>query len=233
MNTSPVGWLMSGGRGLRVSIWIFVAVLLLPVFFAAAWQRAEAVQIAVTMCVVLIVSLKVFVAIRASQFFVEARRNGAIELILCTPLSGSQVLAGQWRAMRELMLWPVAVFSMGVLGSFAALEMAGQSGGESMFLFVMASFFIGPKFLIEIMAVGWFGMWMGLKCKKPSLASLWTILFAVVLPTPLVFFCCGDFIVSFVLLLVARSNLEKNFRFILTGDRPVRYQYGEIRPYQS
>ena len=47
---------------------------------------------------------------QACRFFVEARRSGLIELLLATPLTVSQILQGQWRALLRMFGLPLALY---------------------------------------------------------------------------------------------------------------------------
>lgn len=51
--------------------------------------------------------LYLWAASQAGRFFIEARRNGLLELLLATPLSEREIVMGQWRAFTRLFGLPV------------------------------------------------------------------------------------------------------------------------------
>jgi hypothetical protein len=68
---------------------------------------------------------------------VEARRSGLMELLVVTPLSGKEIVDGQWRALLRMFGWPVvlllAVQSAGTLFSQRTSLgiMAATAGGSA------------------------------------------------------------------------------------------------------
>src|SRR5881396_383379 len=55
---------------------------------------------------------RVWIAAMACRFLVEARRSGALEIILTTPLAISTILRGRRRALFRLFLWPVLAIAV-------------------------------------------------------------------------------------------------------------------------
>jgi ABC-type transport system involved in multi-copper enzyme maturation permease subunit len=53
--------------------------------------------------------LYLWTASQACRFFVEARRSGLLELLLASPVSGGQIVRGQWRALLRMFGLPVAL----------------------------------------------------------------------------------------------------------------------------
>ena len=132
--------------------------------------------------------LYLWVAAQASLFFVEARRNGALELVLCTPVTVAQVLRGQWAALQRLFVIPAAVILvMAAAETMLQAQMFArantQTSTTNMQLYAIISGITGAvEFITCLFALGWFGMWMGLTTRKNSLAVVKTIAFVVVLP---------------------------------------------------
>jgi len=111
--------------------------------------------------------LKVFFAAQACRFFVEARRSGALELLLCTPLRNVEILKGQWLALKRIFLWPLIVFLLLNLVPVAfRIYQSVSTHAQSDILqavvhatqgFMMVGW-LAIGLLADISAVGWFGM---------------------------------------------------------------------------
>lgn len=148
------------------------------------------------------IALYLWVASQACRFFVEAARNGALELLLVTPVYPAQIVRSQWLALCRTFLFPtVCVILLQLAGAvIAALEMKYQHQWSlasstarasapvissipdmSVYLIVQA-LFSALTTVAALAAVAWFGMWMGLTNRKTSLAVLKTICYVLVLP---------------------------------------------------
>ncbi len=142
-----------------------------------------------------------WVASQASRFFVDATRNGALELILVTPATPAQIVKGQWRALCRTFLIPgllllaISVTSdwlqfREMLKNQPAIAVRGAPGSFNFVDSQIVGMVTGVlSYSANLFAVAWFGMWMGMTTRKPSIAVLKTICFVVVLPwLGLVFF---------------------------------------------
>jgi ABC-type transport system involved in multi-copper enzyme maturation permease subunit len=94
-----VGVLLSDDAALLWTMWSFLATVI-----GLAWYLAVASQ--------------------AARFFVEARRNGLIELLLATPLTATQVVHGHWGGMLRMFAIPLALcVAAQALGGWLSQEM--------------------------------------------------------------------------------------------------------------
>jgi len=163
----------------------------------------------------LVLVLYIWVAAQASRFFVEARRHGALELILCTPIPIPQIIGGQWAALQRMFVLPAGVFLVMQM-AVVALQVqmfSGKSGstitvpGARNVDFELYQFIAGVvgavEFVTELCALSWFGMWMGLTTKKSNVAVIKTLGFVVILPW-LAMMICQTFTMFFIGL---RGNL--------------------------
>jgi hypothetical protein len=225
---NPIFWLVGGDRALRRLVWAIVGVwgLIALVFGSEAtgprsfgllpWSKAFGFSLKAFGFL-----LKMCVAIQACRFFTDARRTGSLELLLCTPLRSSEILKGQWLALRQTFLWPFLTF---LLFSFIpvgfqiadALPKANLASvwasvlGFSGSLIVICWIALG--LLADACAVGWFGMWLALTAKKPNLAVALTILFVLVLPSP---FCGLDLLADLFFILWGATRLQQDFRWVI------------------
>ena len=69
------------------------------------------------------------VAVVASQFFYQSKRAGQLELLMTTPLGAAEIVTSQWRALKEMLTWPVAVTLSAILIHSTALisTLSGES----------------------------------------------------------------------------------------------------------
>lgn len=142
--------------------------------------------------------LNLWVATYATRFFVDAMRTGTIELLLATPLEPKQVIRGQWWAIRRTFAGPILII---VLLEIALGCLQVSESIRSVMKNSPATLKSDPEFawnlyrnlavseacsivvgLTSLIAVAWFGMWMGLISKKANQAVIKTIAFVQVLP---------------------------------------------------
>jgi ABC-type transport system involved in multi-copper enzyme maturation permease subunit len=164
--------------------------------------------------------LKVFFAIQACRFFSEARRAESLELIWATPLTGQAIVRGQWLALRQIFLWPVIVFIAAQLGAMLGANYAITSAPFLGFYAPLMALYQIGRSVADFFAVGWFGMWLALTCKKPEMAAALTILFVLILP--MIAFCVPTIAIDVVLIVVARAKLLQQFPkpSLILGGKP-------------
>jgi hypothetical protein len=106
-------------------------------------------------------------ASQASYPLAEARRSGAIEMILSTPLRPEEFLEGHKRTLFR-QFWP----SLAMLATASFIcPIFGGSGAE---VFVFSAIFCA-FLIVGAGAFAYVGMWMGLKHPKPNTAFFYTI----------------------------------------------------------
>ena len=173
-------------------------------------------------------------ASQSCRFFVEARRSGLLELLLASPVSERQIVAGQWQALLRRFGWPlllllslhVAGVTLGQLsmqrlmtqvrtatsaavtnqsgtvssttvtvgwtgqvssiattnGAVAPPAVQQPSTAERLIVVSVSAAATALCTAANLVALVWFGMWMGLTSRSPNLATLKTIVFVQVLP---------------------------------------------------
>ena len=218
LTVSPILWLMSGGRTLHWLTWI-VAIVTAAIMVSLQVFGQDATFIAI-FSIPLVLGLKIILAARATQFFVDARKSGALELLLSTPLTNQQIIQGQWLALKTIFMWPVIVVTAAMIWPIVAPIYLFSSNLDKalqhLFVSIWSLFGVG-KFILDIFAIGWFGMWMGLSARRPALAPLWTILIGVILPAPLVMCCWADIAIDLVLIFWSKGKLEFDLRQKVSG----------------
>jgi ABC-type transport system involved in multi-copper enzyme maturation permease subunit len=165
LDQNPFYWLAGRGRGATAGM-LFVLVLV------GAWgmlARENQEDFAAVQGVgILLVALvtRLLIAVVAAQRFAEDKQNGALDLIITTPLTVQELVAGQWKATWRKLGWPVA-FSL-LLYLFliygAAVPGAGSEQEARVVLFTTACLFVGT--VADVAALGWLGMWAGLRFRQ-------------------------------------------------------------------
>jgi ABC-type transport system involved in cytochrome c biogenesis permease component len=231
LGINPVFWLASGNPAMAWGAWAAVALcgLVTAPFVVTAFTARDPVVLSwvgylTKFCGLL---LKFFVAMQACRFFAEARRSGALELLLCTPLTSQEIIRGQWQALKRLFFWPIVLlagielaFLLPYVISFnslfgQALKGLPASTPASGFLWAFEVLPIcnnALKLALDFYALGWFGMWLALTTKKPNLAVAFTALFVLVLPSFV--FCVPDFLIDIGFIIWARIKLIEDFRVL-------------------
>lgn len=165
------------------------------------------------------------IAWEACHQFAGARDSGALEILLCTPLTPQAIINGHLNAVRRLFLLPSLTMLALALVLFAVHSgttvAARQSGAGGALLTIAALVVWGIAFM-DLHAAAHYGLWLGLKMRKPSQALSRTLLIIVGLPL-LSAVCCWVIwpIVALVKNLVAmnyaRDQLQRNFRDIVAA----------------
>jgi hypothetical protein len=236
ISLQPVAWLACRERWQSQGLWIVVLLLVAGfVTMLAGTLPEEGWFIWNTVGGLFILVVYIWAASQSCRFFVEARRSGLLELVLATPLSEQQVIAGQWQALRRMFGLPVLLL-LGVHLAGATLAQTGiqrattraatvtsatttnQNGSVTSSSTVVIR---GPRAVrgttstnavpvmpvfptmssgwqnltaagtalvsvisiaADLLALCWFGMWMGLTSKSANIATLKTALFVLVIP---------------------------------------------------
>ena len=207
----------------RFAVWLIVVAWGALLCGGRLWPRHALPDLqAATVCAFL---LKALVAFQACRFFVEARRNGALELLLCTPLRNADLLRAQWRALIRIFFWPVAVFLLlcwiAVASSpspapaaFLAPTPGALPGGRSG---PLGALFLTIGLAADVAAIGWFGMWLALTVRKPGVAPALTILAVLILPAMLSRF---DLVADMLFISWGTTRFRGEFRWLAAARLP-------------
>jgi hypothetical protein len=215
---NPVLWLMSSESGLRriawMIVWVWGAMVLLVTLY---WPNNGGASVYLSLYGVSPFGflLKWLFALQACRFFVEARRSGALEMLLCTPLTSRDIIRGQVLALRNSFLWPIAsllalLFVPAMTGLFTARawDFPGPHHlalEPEVFGFLTAGGYC-LRMVADCFALGAFGMWLALTLKKPGLAPALTILFVLILPS---FLCWLDILADLFFILWGVMKLSR------------------------
>jgi hypothetical protein len=181
LDRNPGEWLAVRHSMGPAGKWIFNGITFAFAVFAAVLANAfnfpegRYAALAVLLVTALLILLRL--ASQASYPLAEARRSGAIEMMISTPLNPKCLITGQLISLRNQflpalgMLLIASVFIIGLQrGEHGILEIA-----ESM---IAIGLFWGALALVTS-TVAAFGMWMGLREPSPNAAFFKTLVFTI------------------------------------------------------
>lgn len=183
LDVSPTCWLGSRGRLRGVWIWVFLACLL------AGWLWAYVEDPSMMQALVMNTAwmffahgvIKIFVASEAVRTYAEEFKQGALELILCTPLTVGEIVRGQIMNVVRCFRWPILVILVAdifllIVGRAAGLREADLSVTSQFFSSMMVFLVIDCAVLTVV------GLWQGLISRNSRQALTGTAVRILVLP---------------------------------------------------
>jgi hypothetical protein len=180
----PVRWLVRRQRGMKAVIWVATVIRLLgtlPFVIFSGWFGLRVVSYGSTMNVTISLVTGSLLAWAASRFFVEARRNGGLELLLTTPVGAKTIVASQWKELKRLFFAPVAVLAISdliyvplFLGPYHMLLYYGH---WIYGLYLAGALVLTPAGdIIGLVALIWAGLWFGLTARSRAGPIICTVL---------------------------------------------------------
>lgn len=210
---NPVAWL--GGRRMAERRWwlwmllLVVAGLGICVDLARGNQGRHLSSVTLwgmTLC------LRALVGLEAGRFFVESRRTGAFELLLCTPLPTQDIIQGNWLALRQHYRAPVFVVLAAHLVPVAAAFSSVAGRGDLLgFLFLAGYTAFGAlTFVADVVALAWLGMFLGATSRRPAWVPVLTLVYGILIPATL--FCVPRILIDVPLFWALRDQLQWRLR---------------------
>ena len=121
-------------------------------------------------------AFKLWITLEAGQRLGEDRRSGAFELLLATPLTVSDILRGQWIALRRQFLKPLLVVIAAELVFIAAIRQRAKENG---LLMILAMLIALP---FDLFALVWASMLAALTAKSQMKATMFAVSRILILP---------------------------------------------------
>jgi ABC-type transport system involved in multi-copper enzyme maturation permease subunit len=240
LTKNPIEWLTYQSLGRPWAAWAIVAawgcVAILAVLVGGGSPNWGMVLVPFAMPFGFL--LKLLFAIQATRFFCESRRNGALDFLLCTPLTDREIIRGQTRTLWRAFLLPSIVFgSLLLLPNAVQLVRAILAGTLDQAVSTLPSYFLTAllllRFAADLLALCWFGMAYSLTARRPAIAPALTVLWVLILPS-IFSFCWLDLIADLVFITWGVSQLKKDLRQTLTqgsaGNQPVLHLTGSAPP---
>jgi ABC-type transport system involved in cytochrome c biogenesis permease component len=175
LDLNPFFWLTSRDRTKTTSVWL----LLVAGGVAWAWGLWKYPKVwndegmFVFSAMITHAILKVWLATEATRQLGMDRRSGALELLLSTPISVRQILHGQlWSLWKQFGPPSVVV----LLTDFIFFTADSDVSWKLFWITIMA------VFVLDMITLGWVGMWLGLAHKQPSRAAAGAVARVMALP---------------------------------------------------
>lgn len=218
LDADPCEWIASGPYGSRL-VFGFACVLYLATIglLTVAEELDNAGQALVLISYPLGWLLRVGVAVQATEWPAQGRREGAFELVLGTPVTVDQVVFGHQRAVIRTWRSTFAlVFGMLLLGG--VLNWLTQERGFWASGFVLSGIGAGGLFpflslltlVMDLYAIFWMGTWMGLRSGRATHAAVRVLLLTQVLPGFL--FCIPSVLLDVLFIAWAKQRVLRDFR---------------------
>ncbi len=158
------------------------AVVILGIL-AAGWFITEELWFAPALIAGLFINLllKLWIGVAACQMFNDERRNGALELLLSTPVPPAMIVSGHQEALLKIFeptVWKVLAIQC--IPIVAGCVVAGFHG--DIFWTVMIPICAFISLMTDLRAMGWLGLWNGLVYPKMHTALGRTVFKVLVIP---------------------------------------------------
>ena len=220
MSLSPMLWLACRERWQSSLIWLVTILIILVA--VTLWLLARAYGISSEVWKfwrylggVFTLLIYLGTASQASRFFLDARRNGLIELLLAAPLNGIEFVRGQWRALVRMFAAPVVIYLCIHLAATALSQRAGTMSMLGAVPTIAQEISVAAASTLVIaanlLALGWFGMWMGMTSKGANVATLKTLVFVQLIPWLVIWFVSWTGIGLAMMPLAIKSGGSKSF----------------------
>ena len=161
--------------------------------------------------------LKFWLASEACYRFVEDRKNGALELLLSTPMSVEEILRGQRLALFRQFAGPTLyILAADFLFMMVGLNDRQLNRGEEYSFWIMLWAAGMTVFVMDLFALSWVSMWVGLSSKQANRAANAAIARILILPWMVFFFSMTLFAtISFFARIRPDEHLVLLFWFVL------------------
>jgi len=225
LDVNPIVWLAVRGEDRRVLVWVAVLAgsILCSGLSAAVMMSKSSPGIMLAVFMLLHLSLSLWLATEACSVFSTARDSGALELLLCTPLTMREILNGHLLGLTRAFQRPLIAL-LGVEGvlliAFVVVEWNRNKVPQSLVFPVISAGMFSAIAVMDLFAVARYGMWTGLISKKPGRALAKTVL--VVLGPMVITPCCYliwpvvGLLKNVIIMNYAQEQLRRHFRTVIT-----------------
>jgi ABC-type transport system involved in cytochrome c biogenesis permease component len=176
LDLNPFYWLAGRDRMKGILVWVFLGAGALlwswglwryPVHWRDGGAYVWTALIAHT-------ALKFWIGTEACRRFGADRKSGALELLLSTPLTVSEIIGGQLLALFKQFAAPAAIV---LLADFVFL-MAERNESDWTVIWVAGM----SVFVADLITLSWVGMWTGLSSHQTNRAAGAAVVRVLVLP---------------------------------------------------
>ncbi len=183
LDINPFYWLASRERFKVALVWLWLGVVALLWVLGLVRAKREWLDPGTYLMTALALHsfFKCWVAMEASRRLGQDRRSGALELLLCTPLSVAEILRGQWLALWRQFGGACALI-VAADALFLALGLKDSFSAEDRRDWILMWLAGTAMFVLDLAALALLSMWMSLKNRKPTQAGMGAILLVCVIP---------------------------------------------------
>jgi ABC-type transport system involved in multi-copper enzyme maturation permease subunit len=180
----PAVWLAERTMPGRKALWALISIGGGLCLLAGIFGQTFSVIAVITAQLAAGFLLKLWTAALAPQSLGSARRSGALELILCTPISADRVVRGQVDALVGYMFSPALFTAVGFPLALTVGGMIGQnqSALEGAVPLLPFGMFWFMTFILDMHALIYVGLWLGLSEAKAETAVAKTAFRVLLLP---------------------------------------------------
>jgi ABC-type transport system involved in cytochrome c biogenesis permease component len=182
--TSPAAWLAERTLPGQRVLWILIGVGAVTCFLVGCFAGRRAVSIILICEVFFGYLIKLWLAAVAPQSINSSRRSGALELLLCTPMSPPDLVRGQVDALYGYFIGPALVTAIGftiagITGIGVGQNFGKMSPDSSPLIFGIVWLI---SFLLDMHALAYMGLWFGLTNARLDRAIAKTVFTVLILP---------------------------------------------------
>jgi len=168
-------WLTSRDRLKAILVWCFLGLIALFWIWGLTWDPSGWKTNIAYLWTAFIAHtvLKFWLTAEACRQFCQDCRSGALELVLSTPLTVSEIVTGQAMSLRRQFLFPAS------LVVFADLVfLSSETDSEWTLTWIAGT----SMFVADLVALSWLSMWLGLNSRSAARATAATLVRILVLP---------------------------------------------------
>jgi hypothetical protein len=184
LDANAYEWLAARRKSAAINAWTFITITLSLAAFIIWYflHNNEASAVFITVCLpgaaILQMNMIMRVGGHLCDRLCEDRDCNALELILSTPMTLTKMIAGEFRALKRHLLWPV-LFVVGLIFLGWYLSLGGVERISSLFgaeeeapVYRMRSLaiasWIAAILVFDAITAAWVGIWFSLSLKKTA-----------------------------------------------------------------
>lgn len=217
LSTDPAVWLAEHALPGRRVLWALITGAGIVCFLVGYASGRKALLILVCLQLFFAFLLKIWIAALSLQPMNMAKRSGALELILCTPLRPQQLVSAHVEALRGYFIAPGLVASFGLIAVGVAGNTLVLSSDRTfeMGLAVISGTMCFVSFLLDLNALAYVGLWHGLSEVHVPQAVTKVVFRVLILPWFCLLIPCIGFIGLLIIPLLwmswGRTKLAQRF----------------------
>lgn len=223
LEQSPLAWLAGHGLGPSWGAWMVVFLWACVVLVLGLLEGGSSIPFAGSYSAMPFgFCLKAIFALHAGRLLAEHRRSGALELLLCTPLTSREILRGQLTALIRTFRAPFVAFisllfapvSLHVGASIIQADWAEAINSLSG---VLGVGFYAVRFGVDLVALFYFANGLALTLKRPHQTPGLTLLLVLVVPS--IFSVCQiDMVADICFIIWGANKTGQDLRRLLNAE---------------